>query len=156
MSLDSKIAELGIEIPPAPPKGTSYSSVVIDGSTAYTSGCVAVFGPPWSLGFGGSVGDEVSQEDAAKSAERSMLCTLANLKDALDGSLDRVDRFLKLTGYVRCKPDFNGPPAVMDGASALLTTIFGEDLLPARTAIGVASLPGGASVELDTIVRLRP
>ena len=155
-SWDARIAELGITITEPLPHHAMYSSVVIDGGLAYTSGVVAVEGPPWKLGYAGSVGDDIDVEDAAKSAELAMRCTLANLKDALGGSLDSVERFVKLVGYVRCRPEFTAPPKVMDGASALLVSIFGEGLLPVRTAIGVSALPGGASVELDSIVRLRP
>ena len=64
-------------------------------------------------------------------------------------------RFLKVMGFVRCRPEFTDPPLVINGASEVLASIFGEDRLPARSAIGVASLPSGASVEIDTIVRLR-
>jgi enamine deaminase RidA (YjgF/YER057c/UK114 family) len=60
-----------------------------------------------------------------------------------------------MVGYVRAVPGFDRTPAVMDGASELVRDIFGSDLLPARTAVGVSALPGGASVEIDTIVRLR-
>lgn len=154
-SWDARIAELGITITEPLPRGGKYASVVIDGSLAYTSGVVAVEGPPWKLGYAGSVGDDIDVETAAASAALAMRCTLANLKGALGGSLDRIERFVKLTGYVRCRPEFTSPPVVMDGASAVLLDIFGEDLLPVRTAIGVSALPGGASVELDTIVRLR-
>lgn len=154
-SWDARIAELGITIPEALPQGGKYSSAVFDGNLVYTSGVVAVEGPPWKLAYAGSVGDEIDVETAAESAAQAMRNSLGNLKAALGGSLDRVDRVVKLTGYVRCLPDFGGAPTVMDGASSVLAEIFGDELLPARTAIGVAALPGGASVELDTVVRLR-
>ena len=82
-----------------------------------------------------------------------MISTLGNLAGSL-GGLDRVERFVKLLGYVRATPDFENTPAVMNGASQLLADVFGRELLPARTAIGVSALPGGASVEVDTIVKL--
>ena len=151
---DKRIVELGLIITePLPPRST-YHAVVFEGLLAYTSGIVAVEGPPWKMAYAGSVGDEIEVADASKSAALAMMCTLANLKGALGGSLDRVERFVKLTGYVRCKNDFQQMPLVMDGASQVLIDIFGEDLLPARTAVGVSALPGGASVELDLIVRL--
>ncbi|MBM12588.1 MAG: hypothetical protein CL759_10975 [Chloroflexi bacterium] len=152
---DQRIEQIGLTIPEPLPQGGKYSSVVFDGKLAYTSGIVAVEGPPWKLAHAGSVGNELDLETACRSAALAMVCTLANLKGALDGSLDRIDRFVRLSGYVRCLPDFMQLPNVMDGASEVLEEIFGDELLPARTAIGVSALPGGASVELDTIVRLK-
>jgi enamine deaminase RidA (YjgF/YER057c/UK114 family) len=152
--IDARAAELGLTIPDPLPAGGLYTSVVIDGGLAFASGTVAVEGPPLKLAYIGRLGDEMSIEEGKLSARGAMLSTLANLKGAL-GSLSRIERFLRLTGYVRATPEFTGPPAVMDGASELLRDLFGADVLPARTAIGVAALPGGASVELDTIVKLR-
>jgi enamine deaminase RidA (YjgF/YER057c/UK114 family) len=151
---DARVAELGITIPDPLPAGGLYSSVVIDGGYAFTSGIVAVEGPPLKLAYAGCLGDDLSIDDGKLSARGAMLSTLGNLKGAL-GSLDRVERFVRLVGYVRATPAFTGPPAVMDGASELLRDVFGAELLPARTAIGVAALPGGASVEIDAIVKLR-
>ncbi len=154
MDLDERAAELGITIPDPLPAGGLYTSVVIEGGLAYTAGTVAVEGPPLKLAYAGRLGDDLSLDDAKLSARGAMLSTLGNLKGAL-GSLSRIERFVRLVGYVRAAPDFTGPPAVMDGASELLRDLFGAELLPVRTAIGVAALPGGASVELDTIVKLR-
>ena len=155
ISWDERAAEAGIEIPPPLPANPLFPGATIDGLTAYTSGIVAVEGPPWKMAYAGSVGDELSIEDAQQSAALAMRCTLANLKGALGDSLDRVDRFLKLMGYVRCRPDFGDAPQVINGASEVLAAIFGTDRLPARSAIGVAALPAGASVEIDAVVKLR-
>ncbi len=154
-SWDRRAEEAGIVIPPPLPANPLFPGATIDGITAYTSGIVAVEGPPWKMAYAGSVGDDIDVETAKQSAALAMVCTLANLRGALGGSLDRVDRFLKVMGYVRCRPEFTDPPSVINGASEVLARIFGEDRLPARSAIGVAALPGGASVELDAIVRLR-
>jgi len=151
---EARIGELGIELLGTLPAGGLYTAVVVDGNIAYTSGIVAVEGPPLHLVYPGCVGDDLDLEQAKLSARGAFLSTLGNLRGAL-GSLDRVDRFLKMAGYVRAVPGFDRTPAVMDGASELLRDIFGADLLPARTAVGVSALPGGASVEIDTIVRLR-
>jgi enamine deaminase RidA (YjgF/YER057c/UK114 family) len=152
--VEERAAELGITIPDPLPAGGLYSSVVIDGDMAYTAGTVAVEGPPLKLAYAGRLGEDIALDDARLSARGAMLSTLGNLKGAL-GDLSRIERFVRLVGYVRATPDFTGPPAVMDGASELLRDLFGAELLPARTAIGVSALPGGASVELDTIVKLR-
>lgn len=154
MDWEQRIAELGIVVPDPLPAGGLYSSVVIDGDLAYTAGTVAVEGPPLKLAYAGTLGGDLSVDDGKLSARGALLSTLGNLRGEL-GSLDRIERFVRLVGYVRATPDFAGPPAVVDGASELLRDIFGADLLPARTAIGVAALPGGASVEVDTVVRLR-
>ena len=154
-SWDERAEAAGLVIPPALPVHPMFPSVAFDGTTAYTSGIVAVEGPPWKLAYAGLVGEELDVEAAKKSAALAMLCTLANLKGALGGSLERVERFVKLMGFVRCRPDFGDAPLVVNGASEVLAAIFGSELLPARSAIGVAALPSGASVELDTVVRLR-
>jgi len=132
-----------------------FPGAVIDGNTVYTSGIVAVEGPPLKMVYAGSVGDDLDIEAGQKSAAQAMLNTLGNLKGVLGGSLDRIDRFLKFTGFVRCQPTFGDAPLVVNGASELLESIFSKDLLPARSAIGVAALPNGASVEIEAIVRLR-
>jgi enamine deaminase RidA (YjgF/YER057c/UK114 family) len=153
-SWEARLAELGIELLGQLPAGGLYTSVVVDGTTAYTSGIVAVEGPPLHLVYAGCVGDDLELEDAQKSARGAMISTLGNLRGVL-GSLDRIERFLKITGYVRAVPGYERTPAVMDGASGLLRDLFGPELLPARSALGVSALPGGASVELDAVVKLR-
>jgi enamine deaminase RidA (YjgF/YER057c/UK114 family) len=153
-SWEARVKELGLVVPDPLPSAALYRSVVVDGALAFTSGIVAVEGPPLRLAWAGCVGEDLSLEDGQKSARGALMSTLGNLRGEL-GTLDRIDRFLKMTGFVRTTPGFNQMPKVMDGASELLIQIFGEGLLSARTAIGVTSLPGGASVEIDTIVRLR-
>ena len=150
---EARVAELGLTLRDPLPAGGLYTSVVIDGLWAYTSGTVAVEGPPLKLAYVGRLGEDLSIEDGKASAAGALISTLGNLRGAL-GSLDRIERVVKMTGYVRATHDFDKSPAVMDGASELLQQIFGADLVPARSAVGVSALPGGASVELDTIVKL--
>jgi enamine deaminase RidA (YjgF/YER057c/UK114 family) len=154
MDVEKRVAELGLEIPGQLGTGGLYTSVVIDGNLAFTSGIVAIdVGPPMALAYRGLVGADLSVEDGQASARGAMISTLANLRGAL-GDLNRVERFLKVTGFVRAAPDFFDLPKILDGASQVLIDIFGDDRRSARTTVGVASLPGGASVELDTIVRI--
>ena len=156
MDIERKLAELGIEVPGPLGSGGLYTSVVIDGSIAYTSGVVAVdLGPPPKLAYPGEVGADLGIDEGRASARGAMISTLANLRGAL-GSLDRIDRFLKITGYVRAAPGFFDLPKVLDGASQLVIDLIGDDRRSARTTVGVAALPGGASVELDTVVRILP
>lgn len=155
VEVESRIADLGIRIPDALPAAGLYASVVIEGTIAYTSGVVAVDpGPPISVAYPGRLGGDLSVEDGRASARGAMISTLANLRGAL-GDLDRIERFLKVTGFVRATPEFTDLPKVLDGASELLVDIFGDDRRSARTTVGVAALPAGASVELDAIVLLR-
>jgi enamine deaminase RidA (YjgF/YER057c/UK114 family) len=148
---ERRIEELGIELMDPLPAGGLYTPVVIVGEIAFTSGTVAVEGPPLKLAYAGCLGDDIDVETGKLSAARAFISTLSNLRGAL-GSLDRIERFVKLTGYVRSAPDFKQMPQVMDGASQMMIDIFGQPC--ARSAIGVAALPGGASVELDTVVQL--
>jgi enamine deaminase RidA (YjgF/YER057c/UK114 family) len=155
MEIERRLEELGIQIPGPLGSGGLYTSVVVDRSVAYTSGVVAVdLGPPPKLAYRGLVGTDLGMEEARASARGAMISTLANLRGVL-GDLDQIDRFLKITGYVRAAPDFVELPKVLDGASQLVIDLMGDDRRSARTTVGVAALPGGASVELDTVVRLR-
>jgi enamine deaminase RidA (YjgF/YER057c/UK114 family) len=154
MDVEKRVAELGLEIPDQLGTGGLYTPVVIDGHLAYTSGVVAVdLGPPRALAYRGLVGGDLSIEEGQASARGAMISTLSNLRGAL-GDLNRIERFVKVTGYVRAAPDFLELPKILDGASQLMIDIFGDDLRSVRTTVGVAGLPGGASVEIDTIVRI--
>jgi enamine deaminase RidA (YjgF/YER057c/UK114 family) len=148
---ERRIEELGVRLTDPLPAGGLYTSVVVVGDLAFTSGTVAVEGPPFKLAFPGCLGDDLDVEAGQQSARQAFISLLSNLRGAL-GSLDGVDRFVKLTGYVRAVPSFHQTPKVMDGASQLLIDIFGQPC--ARSAVGVAALPGGASVENDSVVRL--
>jgi enamine deaminase RidA (YjgF/YER057c/UK114 family) len=154
VTVEDRVAELGYAVPAALPIHGRYSSVAIDHGIAFTSGVVGVIGDPPTLAFPGRVGDEVSIEDAKESARLALLTTLGNLREAL-GDLDRIDRFLKLTGYVATVPGTQQIHHVIGAASELVAEIFGGDHLPARTVVGAAELPGGASVVLDATLRLR-
>jgi enamine deaminase RidA (YjgF/YER057c/UK114 family) len=150
---EARIAELGIELMGPLPAGGLYTSVVVTGNMAYTSGIVAVEGPPLKLAHAGCLGDDIDLEEGRLGARGALLSTLGNLRGAL-GSLDRIERFIKLVGYVRAVPSYTDMPKVMDGASELLRDIFGPELVPARSAIGVSALPGGASVEVEAVILL--
>ena len=151
--VERRLTELGIELLGPLPAGGLYTSVVINGNIAYTSGIVAVEGPPLHVAHAGCVGEDIDIDVGKLGARGAMLSTLGNLRGAL-GSLDRIERFLKLTGFVRAAPGYQKMPAVMDGASELLRDLFGPELVPARSAIGVSALPGGASVEIESVVLL--
>ena len=149
MSAEAKIKELGLELPPPPPRGGVYKPVVIVGGLAYFSG----HGPYKSDGSThvGRVGDQVDQEFAYEAARQTGLAILATLQAQL-GSLDRIKRVVKLLGLVNSTPDFHNHPAVINGCSELFAQVFGEDAgVGTRSAFGVAALPGNISVEIEGI-----
>lgn len=148
MSPRDRLAALGFEMPSPPkPKGAYFPSrrcgdqLWISGSTARR---------PADPGAVGVVGDDVTLEQARAQARYAALNLIAAIDAAV--GLQAVTALVHLRGYVRARPDFDAHPAVIDGASEFLIEVFGEDCgAHARTAIGVASLPGGACVELELV-----
>jgi enamine deaminase RidA (YjgF/YER057c/UK114 family) len=152
---EQRIADLGLELrEPLAPIGR-YASAVVHERTVHTSGIVALEGPPWHLAYPGRLGETLTVDDGVASAASAMVSLLSNVRGVL-GSLDDIERFVKVVGYVSAVPAFDKVPAVVDGATGILADVFGVDLLPARTSLAVPSLPGGASVELEAIIALRP
>lgn len=151
MSVADRLAELGLELPdPRAPAG-AYTPVVVDGDLAYVSGLVAI--ENGQVAYVGTVGSDLDVAAGRLSARSACLRSLGTLSHSI-GGLDRVERVLKVTGYVRAVPSLTDLPAVLDGASELLIEVFGEPGRSARTTVGVVALPRGASVELDMVVRL--
>ncbi len=152
MNAEDQIAALGLSLPPAPPRGGVYRPIVISGNMAYVSG----HGP--YLGEGGyltgRVGSEVGMEEGRAAARQTGLALLASLKGEL-GSLNRVKRVVKLLGMVNCTADFPDHPKVINGCSELFAQIWGEDAgVGARSAVGMGSLPGNITVEIEGIFEL--
>jgi enamine deaminase RidA (YjgF/YER057c/UK114 family) len=152
MSADERIAELNLELPPAPPPAGTYSPLVQVGEIAYVSG----HGPllPDGTMISGKVGSELSQEEGVAAARQVGLTILATLKAQL-GSLDRVERIVKVLGMVNAAPDFKSHPHVINGFSDLMVEVFGDSGRAARSAVGMGSLPGNIAVEIEAIVQLR-
>lgn len=149
----TRLTSLGIDLGgPIPPLG-SYAGAVVHGDLLYTSGIVGLQAPDWALLYPGRFGDDLSAEDAYASARAAMLSTLANAVGAV-GSIDRIARAVKVTGYIQSERSVMGLPGILNGATDLLVELFGADVVPARSAIGVQALPGGASVELECIFAL--
>jgi enamine deaminase RidA (YjgF/YER057c/UK114 family) len=126
--------------------------VVVHGDLAYVSGQVPRLDAQTVIA--GKLGGELDVERGREAARLCVLHALAALKQAL-GSLDRIDRILKVTGFVASAPGFVQQPQVIDAASRLLGEVFGERGKHARSAIGVAELPRGSAVEIEMIVALR-
>ena len=152
MSIDARLAELGITLPQAAAPVAAYVPVVEVGGLAFVSGQVSFVDGQL---FKGRLGEDVSLEAGIEAAQGCGLMILAQLKAAL-GSLDRVERVVKLGAFVNSSADFTDQPKVANGASELMVAVFGESGKHSRSAVGVPSLPLGVAVEIDAIVAVRP
>lgn len=152
MSIEAKLAELGLVLPQPAAPVAAYVPVVIAGGLAHVSGQVSLVDGQL---LKGRLGDDLSLEDGVRAAQACGLMILAQLKAAL-GSLDRVERVVKLGAFVNCTADFTDQPKVANGASELMVAVFGEAGKHARSAVGVPALPLGVAVEIDAIVAVCP
>ena len=152
MSAEAKFAELNLELPPAPKPGGTYSPVVQVDNMLYVSG----HGPVTSDGtmITGKVGADLSEEEGIEAARQVGLTILATLKSQI-GSLDRIERIVKVLGMVNAVPDFASHPKIINGFSDLMVEIFGEAGRAARSAVGMGSLPGNIAVEIEVILKLK-
>lgn len=151
-AVEDRLAELGLQVPDVAAPVAAYVPVVKDGCLVFTSGQLPMV--DGKLQATGKVGAEVSQEDAAKLAEICALNAIAAVKSEI-GDLDQVTRVVKVVGFVASDPTFTGQPAVINGASELLGKAFGERGAHARSAVGVASLPMDAPVEVEITVSVQ-
>jgi enamine deaminase RidA (YjgF/YER057c/UK114 family) len=148
----SRLAELGLVLHGPHPPHEPLVSVLVHNGIAHVSGQLPrIDGRITCLG---TVGTSVSLEQAIAAAEVCGLNALAVLEDAL-GNLDRIQQFLRVTGFVASAPTFKEQPAVIDGASTLFHRVFGDAGRHVRSAIGVAALPRGAAVEVELSVALK-
>ena len=151
-SAEATLRTLGIELPEPPKALASYVPVQQVGELLYTSGVI----PNWNgeLKFKGVVGAGISVKDAARAAEICALNIMALIRQHA-GSLDRVEQFVQLSGFVRSAPGFEEQPKVLNGASDLIFKVFGERGRHTRQALGTSELPLGVPVEISAIIRLR-
>ena len=153
MSAEARLTELGITLPPAPPKGGVYQPVVRTGNLAYLSG----HGPYLDDGtyMTGRLGDDLNLEDGQNAARQCGLALLATIKAEL-GSLDKVGKLVKSLALVNSTDDFDQQPQVVNGFSNLFAEVFGpEDGVGARSAMGTNVLPGNIAVEIEIILELK-
>ncbi|MGF7155915.1 RidA family protein [Novosphingobium gossypii] len=150
--IDDRLAELGLTLPEAAAPVAAYVAVVETGGLAHVSGQLPFVGGKLVTG---RLGEDVSIEAGTEAAQACGVMILAQLKAAL-GSLDRVERIVKLGGFVNSTGDFTDQPKVINGASELMVAVFGDAGKHARSAVGVPVLPLGAAVEVDAIVAVRP
>ncbi len=152
MSISDRMNELGIELPRAPAPVGAYVPYVISGSLMFISGQVPI--RDGAMIHEGKVPLDVTVEQGQECAALCFLNAVAQAKAAL-GDLERVERIVRMTGYVAVAADFTAQPLVVNGASNLAVDIFGENGKHARVAVGVAELPLGAPVELEVILEVK-
>ena len=149
--VEARLRELGIELPNAPAPAASYVPTIRSGSLLYVSGQVPVVNG--SVKYVGKAGADVSLDDAVAAARLCAINIIAQVRQALV-DLDRVIRVVKLTGFVNSAPDFIDQPKVINGASDLMVDVFEDKAPHARSAVGVASLPLGVTVEVEAILEV--
>jgi enamine deaminase RidA (YjgF/YER057c/UK114 family) len=152
MSAEARLAELKLELPPAPKPAGVYKPMVVIGNLAYVSG----HGPLKSdkTMHTGKVGIDTDLNGGYAAARQTGLAILATLRANL-GSLDRVRRVIKTLGMVNCAPDFGEHPKVINGFSDLMAEVFGPDHgVGARSAVGMGSLPGNITTEVEVIFEI--
>ncbi len=152
MSATDNFAALGLTLPPPPKPIGNYVPFLLAGNILYLSGV----GPRHANGTSitGKVGAAVSVEQGYEAAKLCGLNLLTNMIAAL-GSLDRVDTVLKVLGMVNAVPEFEEHPKVINGCTDLFVAVFGDNGRPARSAVGMGSLPGNISVEVEAIVLIK-
>ena len=152
MSFEKKIQELDIVLPEAKAPVGSYVATKIVGKLLYISGQISID----SKGdlIKGKVGKDLTTDEAYKAAKRCGLSIIAQVKKACDGDLSKVKTCVKLTGFVNSTEDYTEQPKVINGASDLIASIFGEAGMHTRAAVSTNSLPLGVSVEVDAIFEL--
>lgn len=151
MSIDARLAELGITLPQAATPVAAYVSSVEAGGMLHISGQISL--APDGL-MTGRLGEDRDLDYGVAAARICGLNLIAQMKAAL-GSLDRVERVVKLGAFISSAPSFTDQPKVANGASELMVDVFGDAGKHARSAVGVAVLPLGAVVEIDAIVLVR-
>ena len=150
--IDAKLADMGLRLPEPAAPVAAYVPVVVAGGLAHVSGQLPFVD---DVLVKGRLGEDVSTGEGYEAARACGLMVLAQLRAAL-GSLERVERVVKLGAFVCSSADFTDQPKVANGASELMAALFGEAGKHARSAVGVPVLPLGAAVEVDAIVAVRP
>lgn len=153
MDFEKRIEELNLQLPPvSAPKGL-YKPLVVSGNMAYLSGHVS--SRPDGTMITGKVGAELTMEDGKQAARNVGLALLATLRKEL-GSLNKIKKVVKILGMVNATPEFDKHPFVINGCSEVMEEVFGAECgVGARSAFGVAGLPGNAAVEIEAIFELK-
>ena len=149
--VEDKLNAMGLTVPVPPPPGGNYIPARRTGNVVFLSGVTP--SRPDGTAFKGKLGRDLTVEEGYAAAQNCALKLLANLKKEI-GDLDNVTKVIKLLGMVNSDPDFTQPPAVVNGCSDLLVEVLGEKGRHARSAVGLATLPGGVAVEIEMIVEV--
>jgi enamine deaminase RidA (YjgF/YER057c/UK114 family) len=152
MSYDDKITELKIKLPEAKPPVGNYVATKVSGKMLFISGQISIDENGQLIK--GKVGKELNTEAGYNAAKRCALSIIAQVKKACDDDLSKVKSCVKLTGFVNSTDDFTDQPKVLNGASDLIVSIFGDAGMHTRAAVSTNSLPLGVSVEVDAIFEL--
>src|SRR4051794_1587223 len=152
MSIDQRLAELGIALPQPAAPVAAYVPTVERGGLLHISGQISV-AEGGDL-IKGRLGEDLDLDAGIAAARRCGVMLLAQIKAAL-GSLERVEKIVKLGVFVNSAPSFTDQPKVANGASELMQDVFGEVGRHARSAVGVAALPLGVAVEVDAIIAVK-
>jgi len=152
MNFEKKIKELNIILPEAKPPVGSYVATKVTGNLLFISGQISI-NENGEL-IKGKVGKDLSTEQGYEAAKRCGLSLVSQAKAACNGDLSKIKTWIKLTGYVNSTNDFTEQPKVINGASDLIASIFGDAGMHTRAAVSTNSLPLGVSVEVDAIFEL--
>ena len=152
MSFEKKIKELDITLPEAKPPVGSYVATKIVGNLLYISGQISISENGELIK--GKIGKDLSVEEGYKAAERCGLSIISQAKVACNGDLAKIKSCIKLTGFVNSTDNFTDQPKVINGASDLIASVFGDAGMHTRAAVSTNSLPLGVSVEVDAIFEL--
>ena len=152
MTINKKIEELKIILPKAKAPVGSYVATKIVGKLLYISGQISIDEKGELIK--GKIGKELTTDQGYAAAKRCGLSIVSQVKNACNGDLSKVKSCIKLTGFVNSTDDFNEQPKVINGASDLISLIFGELGMHTRAAVSANSLPLGVSVEVDAIFEL--
>ncbi|NOX40350.1 MAG: RidA family protein [Alphaproteobacteria bacterium] len=150
--IESKLAQMGVDLPEAPAPAANYVPYVVSGDLVFVSGQVAKDENGLILG---KLGDSMTIAEGQAAARACALNLLAQVKSACDGDLDRLDKVVKLGGFVNATQEFENHPEVINGASDFLGELLGEAGAHARAAVGCSSLPLGVAVEIEGIFRIK-
>ncbi len=153
MRIDARLAALGIELPRPSKPGATYVPFVKSGELLFLTGQLAQWNG--ARPYIGKLGREL---DIAAGQQAARLCALnliAHVREALDGDLDRVVRWVRVAGYVSSAPEFSGQSQVMNGASDLIVEVFGDAGRHTRMAVGVSALPYDVAVEVEAVCAVR-
>jgi len=150
---DENIKNLGLNIPELPKALANYVPYKIVGKTMYISGQAPVRNG--EMIYKGKVGSDITIEEGIEAAKLCVINIIAAVKTGLEGDWNKLDSFVKLTGFVNCQDSFTDQPKIINGASDMLVEIFGDQGRHARVAVGSNALPLGISVEIDAIIQLK-